>query len=68
MTARPPATVGRVSRWLPRNPCVSRASTSSSAKILADSAIALVMTTLIYLAFDRLLTLSLPSGPLERLL
>jgi putative tricarboxylic transport membrane protein len=36
--------------------------------ILADSAIALVMTTLIYLAFDRLLTLSLPSGPLERLL
>jgi putative tricarboxylic transport membrane protein len=36
--------------------------------ILADSAIALVMTTLISLAFDRLLTLSLPSGPLERLL
>jgi putative tricarboxylic transport membrane protein len=36
--------------------------------ILADSAIALVMTTLIYLAFDRLLTLSLPAGPLERLL
>ena len=36
--------------------------------IVADSAIALVMTTLIYLAFDRLLTLSLPSGPLERLL
>jgi putative tricarboxylic transport membrane protein len=36
--------------------------------ILADTAIALVMTTLIYLAFDRLLTLSLPSGPLERLL
>ena len=36
--------------------------------ILADSAIALVMTTLIYLAFDRLLTLSLPTGPLERLL
>ena len=30
--------------------------------------IALVMTTLIYLAFDRLLTLSLPAGPLERLL
>lgn len=36
--------------------------------ILADSSIALVMTTLIYLAFDRLLTLSLPAGPLERLL
>jgi putative tricarboxylic transport membrane protein len=36
--------------------------------ILADLAIALVMTTLIYLAFDRLLTLSLPAGPLERLL
>jgi putative tricarboxylic transport membrane protein len=36
--------------------------------ILADSAIAIVMTTLIYLAFDRLLTLSLPAGPLERLL
>ena len=33
-----------------------------------DTAIALVMTTLIYLAFDRLLTLSLPAGPLERLL
>ncbi|WGR91880.1 tripartite tricarboxylate transporter TctB family protein [Bradyrhizobium sp. ISRA443] len=36
--------------------------------ILADTAIALVMTTLIYLAFDKLLTLSLPTGPLERLL
>jgi putative tricarboxylic transport membrane protein len=36
--------------------------------VLVDSAIALVMTTLIYLAFDRLLTLSLPAGPLERLL
>jgi putative tricarboxylic transport membrane protein len=36
--------------------------------ILVDSAIALVMTTLIYLTFDRLLTLSLPAGPLERLL
>lgn len=35
---------------------------------LADLAIALAMTTLIYLAFDRLLTLSLPAGPLERLL
>ncbi|SDI60489.1 putative tricarboxylic transport membrane protein [Bradyrhizobium sp. Rc2d] len=36
--------------------------------VLADSIIALVMSTLIYLAFDRLLTLSLPAGPLERLL
>jgi putative tricarboxylic transport membrane protein len=27
-----------------------------------------VMSTLIYLAFDRLLTLSLPAGPLERLM
>ena len=36
--------------------------------ILADTAIALVLTTLIYLAFDKLLTLSLPAGPLERLL
>ncbi|HXO69177.1 MAG TPA: tripartite tricarboxylate transporter TctB family protein, partial [Bradyrhizobium sp.] len=36
--------------------------------ILADLAIALVMTTMIYLAFDRLLTLSLPAGPLERLM
>ena len=36
--------------------------------LLADFAIAFVMTTVIYLAFDRLLTLSLPAGPLERLL
>lgn len=36
--------------------------------ILTDTVIALVMSTLIYLAFDRLLTLSLPAGPLERLL
>lgn len=36
--------------------------------ILDDSIIALVMSTLIYLVFDRLLTLSLPAGPLERLL
>jgi putative tricarboxylic transport membrane protein len=36
--------------------------------ILTDVMIALVLSTLIYLAFDRLLTLSLPSGPLERLL
>lgn len=36
--------------------------------IIADLVIAVVLTTLIYLAFDRLLTLSLPAGPLERLL
>ena len=36
--------------------------------VLVDTAIALVLTTLIYLAFDKLLTLSLPAGPLERLL
>jgi putative tricarboxylic transport membrane protein len=36
--------------------------------ILADLGIAIVLTTLIYLAFDKLLTLSLPAGPLERLL
>ncbi|MBR1121165.1 tripartite tricarboxylate transporter TctB family protein [Bradyrhizobium lablabi] len=36
--------------------------------IVTDIVIALVLTTLIYLAFDKLLTLSLPSGPLERLL
>ncbi|MEY9122279.1 tripartite tricarboxylate transporter TctB family protein [Bradyrhizobium yuanmingense] len=36
--------------------------------ILIDAIIALVMSILIYLAFDRLLTLSLPAGPLERLL
>ena len=36
--------------------------------IVADLGIGLVMTSLIYFAFDRLLTLSLPAGPLERLL
>ena len=36
--------------------------------ILKDIAIALVLSTLIFLAFDKLLTLSLPAGPLERLL
>lgn len=36
--------------------------------ILTDLVIALVISTLVYLAFDRLLTLSLPAGPLERLL
>jgi putative tricarboxylic transport membrane protein len=36
--------------------------------VLTDAVIALGLSTLIYLAFDRLLTLSLPSGPLERLL
>ena len=35
--------------------------------ILTDLAIGLVLTTLIYVAFSRLLTLSLPAGPLERL-
>ena len=35
--------------------------------ILTDLAIGFVMTTLIYVAFSRLLTLSLPAGPLERL-
>lgn len=36
--------------------------------LVTDIVIALVLTTLIYLAFDKLLTLSLPAGPLERLL
>jgi putative tricarboxylic transport membrane protein len=36
--------------------------------LLVDLAIALVLSTLIFLAFDKLLTLSLPAGPLERLL
>lgn len=36
--------------------------------VAADTALALAITTLIYLAFDKLLTLSLPAGPLERLL
>ena len=36
--------------------------------LLVDAAIALVLSTLIFLAFDKLLTLSLPTGPLERLL
>ncbi len=36
--------------------------------LLVDLAIAIVLTTLVYLAFDKLLTLSLPAGPLERLL
>ncbi|TYO65830.1 tripartite tricarboxylate transporter TctB family protein [Bradyrhizobium hipponense] len=36
--------------------------------VVVDSIIAVVMSTLIYLVFDRLLTLSLPAGPLERLL
>jgi len=35
--------------------------------ILTDLAIGFVMTTIIYVAFSRLLTLSLPAGPLERL-
>jgi putative tricarboxylic transport membrane protein len=36
--------------------------------LLTDIAIGLVLTSLTYLAFDRMLTLSLPAGPLERLL
>jgi putative tricarboxylic transport membrane protein len=36
--------------------------------ILSDFTAGFVLTTLIYLMFDRLLTLSLPAGPLERLL
>ena len=35
---------------------------------LTDFAIAFVLSLMVYLAFDRLLTLSLPAGPLERLL
>lgn len=35
--------------------------------VLTDLGIGLVLTTLIYIAFSRLLTLSLPAGPLERL-
>ena len=35
--------------------------------ILTDLVIGLVLTTLIYVAFSKLLTLSLPAGPLERL-
>jgi putative tricarboxylic transport membrane protein len=35
--------------------------------VLTDLAIGFVLTTLIYVAFSRLLTLSLPAGPLERL-
>ncbi len=36
--------------------------------ILIDLAIGLVLGAVIYLLFDKLLTLSLPAGPLERLL
>ena len=35
--------------------------------ILADLAIGFVIGTIIYIAFSRLLTLSLPAGPIERL-
>jgi len=35
--------------------------------LVTDAIIAFVIATAIYLAFDRLLTLSLPAGPLERL-
>ncbi|OYU47165.1 MAG: tripartite tricarboxylate transporter TctB [Rhizobiales bacterium PAR1] len=36
--------------------------------VLVDLAIGVVLSTLIYLLFSKLLTLSLPQGPLERLL
>jgi putative tricarboxylic transport membrane protein len=36
--------------------------------ILTDFAIGLVLALVVYLLFDKLLTLSLPAGPLERLL
>jgi len=36
--------------------------------ILTDLVIGLVLATIVYLVFDKLLTLSLPSGPIERLL
>ncbi len=35
--------------------------------IVADLIIGFVISTVIYLAFSKLLTLSLPAGPLERL-
>jgi len=41
--------------------------TAADSRVVGVS-IALVLATLIYLAFDRLLTLTLPAGPLERLL
>jgi putative tricarboxylic transport membrane protein len=37
-------------------------------KIIADLAIGSVLATLIYLLFSKLLTLTLPQGPIERLL
>lgn len=36
--------------------------------VVVDFAIGLVLATIIFLIFDKLLTLSLPAGPLERLL
>ena len=36
--------------------------------VLADLAIGIVIGTVVYLLFDKVLTLSLPAGPLERLL
>jgi putative tricarboxylic transport membrane protein len=47
---------------------VATASAFGRRALAVDTAIALVLSTLIYLAFDRILTLSLPAGPLERLL
>jgi len=35
--------------------------------VLADLLIGLVLATVVYLAFDKLLTLALPAGPIERL-
>ncbi|MGX1364149.1 tripartite tricarboxylate transporter TctB family protein [Bradyrhizobium elkanii] len=49
-------------------PFVTTSAAFGRRAVLTDIAIALVITTLIYLAFDKLLTLSLPAGPLERLL
>ena len=36
--------------------------------ILADLAIGFVLAVVVFLIFDKLLTLSLPAGPIERLL
>ena len=40
----------------------------STTAILTDLAIGLVLAIVVFLVFDKLLTLSLPYGPLERLL
>ena len=46
---------------------VSTATAFGRREIIIDLVIGVVLTTLIYVAFSRLLTLSLPAGPLERL-